>query len=202
MLTRKLSMALAMAVALALTGCPDRGTQGGGGGGAADQAQGQDRDANVGRDIMMGTSLKGSARHLAEAYARAPWVHANLAAGDWKRADTDLQFISDRVGDLQKDKGVSAAIQQKIGALVPLISLLDGQIGAKNVAAIQNAGQLVSRMGSVMGDKQVLAWFGGQPTGGGAGVGIVGPKLVGPKIVGEKKVGEKLVGPKMVGDDR
>lgn len=198
MITRKLSMALAMAVALALTGCPDRGTQGGGGGAAdTDQSQG----VNVGRELM-GTSLKGSARHLAEAYARAPWVHANLAAGDWKRADSDLQFISDRVGDLQKDKGLSAAIQQKIGALVPLISLLDGQIGAKNAAAIQNAGQLVSQMGSVVADKQVIAWFGGQSMGGGAGAGIVGPKLVGPKIVGEKKVGEKKVGPKMVGDER
>lgn len=192
---RKISMALAAAAAIALTGCPDdRGTTGGGGGPATDtnRAQDQMQGADQGRDMMaanerqgyedrapMGekvranltTDLTGAARDYAEAYARAPWVHANLAAGDWERADDDLQFISDQLADLQQDRNVSAAIKAKINALKPTIAQLDKEIGAKNTAAIQNASVLTSKMAQLVGDKQVLAWFGAHPTGGGAGMG-------------------------------
>lgn len=219
--TRKISMALAMAAAIALTGCPNRDT--GGGGGAADKAnKAQDRmqGADQGRDVMaadekkgyedrapMGekvranltVDLTGSARDYAEAYARAPWVHANLAAGDWERADDDLQFISKQIADLQKDKKLDPSIKRKLDTIKPMISLLDGQIGAKNQQAVHNARLLVDRMGRLVDDRQVLAWFGAHPLGGGAGTGKVGPKRVGDKEVGPKIVGPKEVGPKHVG---
>ncbi len=215
-------MAMAMAAALALTGCPDRGTEGGGGG-AADRTQDRMQGADQGRDVMatdekkgyedrapMGekiranltTDLTGGARDYAEAYARAPWVHANLAAGDWERADDDLQFISDQIADLQQDKNVTATIKQKLATIKPMISLLDGQIGAKNPQAIHNASLLTTRMAQLVGDRQVLAWFGAHPMGGGAGAGMVGPKRVGDKKVGDKKVGDKKVGEKKVGEKK
>ena len=212
--TKKISMALMAAAAIALAGCDTR-EEAGGGGGAANRAQDDAQGADRGRDVMatdekkgyedrapMGekvranltTDLTGAARDYAEAYARAPWVHANLAAGDWERADDDLQFISDQIADLQQDRNVTAAIKAKFNAVKPLIAQLDGQIGAKNPQAIQNASMLVNKMGALVADRQVLAWFGAHPTGGGAGSGMVGPKKVGDKIVGEKKVGPKTVG--------
>ena len=146
MTMRKISMALAAVAAIALTGCPDnRGTTGGGGGPAnkANSAQDQAQGADRGRDVMaadekkgyedrapMGEKIRanlthdltGAARDYAEAYARAPWVHANLAAGDWERADDDLQFISDQIADLQQDKKLDAGIKAKLNTVKPLKS--------------------------------------------------------------------------------
>lgn len=178
---------VALAIAAAMAGCApeDRG-----GGGGTNTVQDQAQGADQGRDTMaadeqrgyedratageklranLTTDLTGAARDYAEAYARAPWVHANLAAGDWERADDDLQFISDQIADLRQDNAVSTAVKGKIAAITPLITQLDGQIGKKDTRAMHTASVLVSRMGQVIADKQVMAWFGAHPMGGGAG---------------------------------
>lgn len=144
----------------------------------ADERRGYEDRTTMGEKMRanMSTDLVGNAREFAGAYARAPWVHANLAAGDWERADDDLAYISDQLADLLKDDDLEARIKQRIDDVQPLIAKLDGQIGAKNQGARVTAHQLVNKFAEISNDRNVVAWMGEKERrGGGAGMGEVGP---------------------------
>lgn len=179
MLKRFMPLALAIAVTGAAGCADDRREAAGGGGGATttQQQQQQERRVATGDDwwdqasANLSNDLSTEGRDFAEAYTRAPWVHANLAAGDWERALDDLQFIRDQLNDLNRDNDVTPAIKGKIATLMPLVKTLDSQIQKHDKASIQSASRLVTAFTAVTNDSAVLAWMGDRTRGGGAGRG-------------------------------
>ncbi|MNS23385.1 hypothetical protein D3C72_551970 [compost metagenome] len=174
-----MGMSLAALLVAGLAGCADNNrdeARGGGGGAthteraAADQRA--DRNGNDMGDQLranLSTDLTTEGRDFAEAYARMPWVHANIAAGDWERALDDLKFVSKQIDDLNRDNDVSAPIKAKIVTLKPMVAQLSQQIQKHDKAALQTSATVLNRFAAVTNDAQVLAWMGDRTKGGGAG---------------------------------
>ena len=167
---------LAALMVAGLAGCANSNDQGGGGGDAKthravadDHSQKNGNDAGDQLRANMSTDLTTEGRDFAEAYARMPWVHANLAAGDWERALDDLQFISKQIDDLHRDNDVNSAIKAKIETVKPLIATLTQQIQKHDQASLHTSVMLLDKFAAVTNDKAVLAWMGDRTKGGGAG---------------------------------
>lgn len=177
MTNKLMRLTLAALLTAGLAGCADNRdeAQGGGGGDHRDRAAADQRSQQNGNDMgdqlraNLSTDLTTEGRDFAEAYARMPWVHANLAAGDWERADDDLKFISKQLDDLNRDNDVSAAIKAKIVTLKPMVAQLGQQIQKHDKAALKTSATVLNRFAAVTNDAQILAWMGDRTRGGGAG---------------------------------
>jgi hypothetical protein len=182
MQSKFLPVALAALMMGSLSACAprDEATEGGGGGPAMTQqeraardAQTQRRDNDQGDQLRanLSTDLTTEGRDLAEAYARVPWVHANLAAGDWERALDDTQFLNKQLDDMNRDNDISPAIKRKIAALKPHVATLTQQIQKHDKAALTTSKRLLDSFATTVNDPLVLAWMGDRTRGGGAGTG-------------------------------
>lgn len=182
MKTNLMRLALATTLAIGLSACADDAAEqqgGGGGGGQGSMAQQQARKdaAENRRPNDMGdqfranvtTDLMAEGRDFAEAYARMPWVHANIAAEDWERALDDLQFVMKQVDDLSGDKDVGAPLKAKIASVRPQLAALSRQIQAHDMTANATAAAVTQRFAALTNDPLMNAWLGDRPHGGGAG---------------------------------
>jgi hypothetical protein len=187
---RFFAWALAIATIGAVLGCApdndrDTGANGGGGGQTAMQQerqrqmnqQSQQSQRNTNNTwwdqatANMSNDLSTEGRDFAEAYTRVPWIHANLAAGDWERALDDLHFVRDQLRDLERDNDVSADIKAKFVGLRPMVASLDKKIQAHDKTAMQDTQRMLMVFANAVNDPKILAWMGDQTRGGGAGMG-------------------------------
>jgi hypothetical protein len=180
MLNKAIPVVLSAALMVGLAGCADNReeVQGGGGGGmtttqrdgggagmnAPDRAT---ERAATQRADNWGTNLTDDKRNFAQAYVRAPWVHANLLAGEWEQAGEDLQYIRDTMTDLRRSQNIPVAVRNELNTLDRSVTTLANQITRHDRAAVQGASNLVSSMNRLANDRSVVAWMG--PAGGGAG---------------------------------
>lgn len=180
MRSKILPVAVAALMMGSLAACAPREETTGGGGGAtttqeraAHDAAEQRRDNDMGDQMRsnLSTDLTTEGRDFAEAYARVPWVHANLAAGDWERALDDTQFLNKQLDDMNRDNDISPQIKQKIMALKPQVALLTQQIQKHDKAALTTSKRLLDSFATTVNDPVVLAWMGDRTRGGGAGTG-------------------------------
>lgn len=186
MTKRFFTMALALATLGALFGCaPNNEDTGGGGGGTTAERTERTTERTVDRTVNrpagntwwdqatanMSNDLSTEGRDFAEAYTRVPWIHANLAAGDWERALDDLQFVRNQMLDLERDNDVSANIKNKMKSLRPMIGSLEQKILKHDKTAIQDTQRLLMAFSNAVNDPAVLAWMGDRTRGGGAGAG-------------------------------
>jgi hypothetical protein len=172
-----MGLALASVMAFGMAGCANNNDQGGGGGGDAktQRAKADNMSQKNGNDMgdqlraNLTTDLTTEGRDFAEAYARMPWVHANLAAGDWERALDDLQFVNKQLDDLHGDRDISAAIKGKIAGVKPMVAQLMMQIQKHDKASLQTSVKVLDRFAMLTNDPLLLAWIGDRTKGGGAG---------------------------------
>ncbi|MDB5099633.1 MAG: hypothetical protein JWM80_4054 [Cyanobacteria bacterium RYN_339] len=158
-----LRLALVTLVAGSLTACNNRG----GGGGGGNTGSGRTTAEQTKTNMAPRSNLRAEGRELAEAYARVPWVHANIAANDWEKALDDLQVVQKKLDGLKDDKNINAALKAKIMAVKPQVALLTVQIQKHDKAAIHSTVVLLDRFASTVDDPMVLAWMANK--GGGAG---------------------------------
>lgn len=112
--------------------------------------------------------LAGESRDFVEAYARAPWVHANAVGREWGRAREDLGFIRERLADLAKDEDVDPRLKTQLERLTPWIDRLDEELAAEKPQAVRTAAELVVQFTTLTNQTHVSAWL-GQEGGGGGG---------------------------------
>ncbi|MFP5500863.1 MAG: hypothetical protein ACLGIN_00145 [Candidatus Sericytochromatia bacterium] len=112
--------------------------------------------------------LAGESRDYVEAYARAPWVHANAISREWGRAREDLGFIRERLVDLAEDEDVDPGLKVELERLMPSIARLDEELAAEKPQAVKTAAALVVQFTTLSNQTQVSAWL-GQEGGGGGG---------------------------------
>lgn len=184
MRSKILPVAVAALMVGSLSACAprDEAEVGGGGGGttatqdrAARDAQSQREGNDMGDQMRANLSndLSGEGRDFAEAYARVPWVHANLAAGDWERALDDTQFLTRQLDDMARDNDISADIKRKIAVLKPHVTTLTQQILKHDKAALTTSKRLLDSFATTVNDPLILAWMGDRTRGGGAGTGTM-----------------------------
>ena len=143
------------------------------------QAQGETRSQRMEQGVKSEVGefterLRGDERRFADAYARATWVHADLLAGDWDRANYDLGHIKAELGHLSKQKHANAHVKPRIDALMPMVNRLDTQIKNRDMTATRTAGELVSSFSTTAPQLATMGWFAGH--GGGAGAGTMPPQ--------------------------
>lgn len=137
---------------------------------AKEETRTQRVEQDVKRDVGELTGrLRGDERRFADAYSRATWVHADLLAGDWDRANYDLGHIKKELGHLNKSKDVNAQVKSRIAALMPVVERLDAQIKGRDMAATRTAGEMVASFSSTATQLATMGWFARH--GGGAGRG-------------------------------
>lgn len=177
MSNKAIPLALATVLMLGLAGCADNReeVQGGGGGGTTTaerdqrttQGQGNTRTEQV--RSMGGDNITEHGRDFAEAYARMPWVHANLVAKDWERALDDLHVVRDRIDEIGRDAALTADAKSTIAAAKSEIKKLDAKIQAHDMTAAADSKRLLNWFSATLDKPTMTAWFG--PRGGGAGTG-------------------------------
>lgn len=154
----------ALALALPLAACANDRAENGGGGGTAQQERAQTDGNNAADQLranMPGTELEGASRKFADAYARLPWIHANLAATDWERALDDLQHVRDQLAELQRDNRLNPEVKAKLAGLKPITDRLDREIQAHDRAALMTTATLLNRFTALTNDPKTLAWISG-----------------------------------------
>ena len=180
MSTKGMLPALALAAMVAVAGCHPGKEQAGGGGGQGEAKKQAPISTTTRSDeerMSFGERLRetwardltGSARTFADTYARAPWIHANLAAGDWERAKGDTLYVRDKLMALGRDKAVPVPLKVELDGVKPLIAQLEDQIAKQDPAAVRSAQALVDRLAAITSDARTVAWLAGKPAGGGAG---------------------------------
>lgn len=165
MIKRVLTAAMAVGM---LAGCPDD-TTAGGGGGVENQRTGVDSTVDVGDQLWANLSrdLVGNQRDYAQAYTRATWVHAQLSAGDWERANDDLNALQGNVEAVMEADDVPQQAKNWINQLTPTIETLQTQINDRDRAALNTASELVSSFNNTTNALVAAGWLGER--GGGAG---------------------------------
>lgn len=182
MSNKVIPVAMATVLMLGLAGCADNReeTRGGGGGGTTSTTtttterdnramQGQGTTRTEQTRSLGGDNITSHGRNFAEAYARMPWVHANLVAKDWERALDDLHVVRDRIDDIAKDTALTADAKSTIAAAKSEIKKLDAKIQAHDVTAAADSKRLLNWFSTTLDKPMMTAWFG--PKGGGAGTG-------------------------------
>ena len=120
--------------------------------------------------------LAGESRDFVEAYARAPWVHANAVGREWGRAQEDLGFIRERLADLAEDEDVDPSLKAELERLTPWIDRLDEELAAEKPQAVKTAAELVVQFTALTNKAQVSAWLGQEGGGGGGPYQAPGPR--------------------------
>jgi hypothetical protein len=118
--------------------------------------------------------LHGDDRVLADAYARSTWVHANVLAGEWDRANFDLGHVQKDLRHLLGKKQLSAQSRSQLELIEPIVKRLDAQIKARDRLASATAKDLVATFGTAASQLATMGWFAGR--GGGAGRGGEQPR--------------------------
>jgi hypothetical protein len=164
MTNRFLRVALVVALAGSLAACNNNNRGGGGGGNAG---SGRTTTEQAKSNMAMHTMLRSDGKELADAYAHVPWIHANLAAGDWERALDDLQTVQKKLDAIKNDKHINATVKAKIEAVKPQMAILTTQIQKHDKTATRTTVVLLEQFAKTMNDPVILTWIG--PKGGGAG---------------------------------
>jgi hypothetical protein len=162
---RILRVALIAMVAGSLTACNNRG----GGGGGGQVGSGRTKTEQIKTNMAPRSNLRAEGRDFADAYARVPWIHANLAANDWEKALDDLQTVNKKLDGLNNDKHLNATIKGKVMTLKPQVASLTTQIQKHDKNAIHTTVALLNNFSKVMDDPVMLSFVGNKSQGGGAG---------------------------------
>jgi hypothetical protein len=176
-----LKQQLAIIAVLALCTTMGCSSGGGGGGGNANHDPMTGKPADIGKTqtisnhmdarpkTTMVTNFTAEGRNFVEAYARVPWVHANVAAENWSKALDDLRFIDKQLTDLDKDRDVGMPVKAQVTHLMPMVATLNQQIRSHNRAALVTAASLNTQFSRLTNDRVMLTWIGNHSKGGGGG---------------------------------
>jgi hypothetical protein len=151
-------MAAWLVAIASLSGCP-RGTPEGGGGGGGPTMSPEQR-----------TRIHGDQLAFASAYARVPWVVANLGAGDWHRALQDVVYVQDQIVRLKRSATVTARPRLTVAELQPKTDELALLVQRHDPAAMPLAASLVDDFTRAAVELSSSGWI-AAGWGGGAGAG-------------------------------
>lgn len=189
---KRLGWGLMLVVAGALAGCPESGRSGTGASpspvaGASAEAVQEPAPVDFNQLTMRWSDRLGTdQRAFGEVYARATWVHLNLAAGDWDQARTAVNDMRAKLTPLPEAADVPRDVRALVGALPPLVTELADEVDRHDPTAVLSAKKLVIALNRLIGDPAIVAWLGQAATGSPSpvsGEGEAPPEASGPMAV-------------------